>query len=131
MDSGQTFQKRERIVSQILMEQLFDGISGHSLTAFPLRAVFMAVPRTEKACPVQILISVPKRRLKHAVDRNRVKRQVREAYRLNKQLLWNSVPNDRQLAVAFIWLAHERMPTPRVTHSITTLLTKIGKGLHE
>ena len=81
MDSGQTFQKRERIVSQKLMEQLFDGTSSHSMSVFPLRVVFMTVPRTEGACPVQILVSVPKRRFKHAVDRNRVKRQVREAFR--------------------------------------------------
>ena len=131
MDSGQTFQKRERIVSQKLMEQLFDGTSGHSLTAFPLRAVYMAIPRTEGVCPVQILVSVPKRRFKHAVDRTRVKRQVREAYRQNKQLLSSCVPDDQQLAIAFIWQANELMPTPRVAHSVTTLLTRINKGLRE
>jgi ribonuclease P protein component len=131
MDSGQTFQKRERIVSQKLMEQLFDGTSSHSMSVFPLRVVFMTVPRTEGACPVQILVSVPKRRFKHAVDRNRVKRQVREAFRKNKHLLWTSVPDDQQLAIAFIWLANELMPTPRVAHSVTTLLTRINKGLRE
>ena len=83
--------KEERICSRMLIEKLFKGENARSLMAFPLRAVFMTEPRTEDGnVPfVRILVSVPKRNFKHAVDRNRIKRQVREAYRKNKAVLTN------------------------------------------
>ena len=81
-----TFRKQERIVSKQLMETLFDKGDSHSLAAFPLRAIYTLTDRREGCAPVQILISVPKKRFKHAVDRNRVKRQVREAYRQHRQI---------------------------------------------
>ena len=78
----------------------------------------------------QILISVPKKRLKHAVDRNRVKRQLREAYRRNKQLLHDGLPQDYRLLVAFIWLSNELSPTSEVEERMVRLLKKIAaKGV--
>ena len=61
------------------------------MAAFPLRVVYVNKERAQGEVPVQILISVPKKRFKHAVDRNRVKRQVREAYRLHKQVLYEAL----------------------------------------
>ena len=85
------FPKQERIVSQKQIEELFTSGQSHSLTAFPLRAVFLNQDENEnedeKQNAVKLLLSVPKRRFKHAVDRNRVKRQLREAFRKNKKLL--------------------------------------------
>ena len=136
------FTKRERIVSKRLMEQLFENGRSHSLTVFPLRAVYQVLgdgcwvmgdsqtTNTQHPTPnTQILVSVSKRHFKHAVDRNRVKRQIREAYRLNKQLLSDSLPQDRQLAIAFIWMTDELLPSTRVTKSVTTILRKIGERL--
>jgi len=91
MVAPMTFRKQERIVSKQLIETLFGKGSSQSLAAYPLRAVYMQTEHQEGHAPVQILISVPKKRFKHAVDRNRVKRQVREAYRCHKQLLSDSV----------------------------------------
>ena len=89
-----TFRKKERIVSNLLIETLFEKGNSQSLAAYPLRAVFLKKERQQGHAPVQILISVPKKRFKHAVDRNRVKRQIREAYRLHKQLLGNCISDD-------------------------------------
>ena len=102
-----TFSKRERIVSRKLIEQLFSKGSNHSTSVFPLRIVYMEKKREEGEEPVQILVSVSKRHFKHAVKRNRVKRQIREAYRHHKQILAGKVPEDIALALAFIWLANE------------------------
>ena len=72
-----TFSKRERLVSQRLIEMLFGQSANKSLAAFPLRVVYHLRKRQEGDEPVQMLVSVPKKRFHHAVDRNRVKRQVR------------------------------------------------------
>ena len=87
---------------------------------------------SERQCdeaPVQLLISVPKKRFKHAVDRNRVKRQVREAYRLNKQRLWERVPEGKALAVVFIWLADTPKDSRRVSQSVCSILHQLEDRL--
>lgn len=92
-----TLDKKERLNSRILIEKLFSGGS-KSLPVFPLRIVYMAV-EGEHLPDVSLLISVPKKRFKRAVKRNRVKRQIREAYRKNKQILADVLaPSNRKLA---------------------------------
>ena len=83
-----TLPKLERLNSRILIEKLFTGGS-KSLPAFPLRIVYMPV-EGEHLPAVSLLISVPKKRFKRAVKRNRVKRQIREAYRKHKDCLHES-----------------------------------------
>ena len=82
------FPKAEHLTSRREIEALF---SKGSMAAykFPLRAIFHI--SNSESVPVKVLISVSKRHFKHAVDRNRVKRQLREAYRLNKHLLLDKI----------------------------------------
>ena len=124
-----TFCKQERMVSRLLIETLFSGEHSASMARFPLRAVYMTIDRPEGAQtqPVQLLVSVSKKRFKHAVDRNRVKRQVREAYRCHKDMLQTVVPANRQLLLAFIWLSDQHLPTADVTRRIKNLLQRIAE----
>lgn len=121
-----TFRKEERIVSNRLIEMLFGKGDSQSLSAYPLRAVFLQTDRQASCAPVQILISVPKKRFKHAVDRNRVKRQVREAYRHHKQLLEGVVAEDKQLLIAFIWLSDRHCQTNKVENQVVGILKRIA-----
>ena len=126
MTTAPTFSKEERIVSNLLIETLFEKGNSHSLTAYPLRAVFLKTEHHEGCAPVQLLISVPKKRFKHAVDRNRVKRQVREAYRKNKHLLGGYVSEGKQLLIAFVWLSDKHSTTTEVEKRVVSLLQKIA-----
>ena len=121
-----TFSKKERIVSNLLIETLFGPGNSESLAAYPIRVIYTQIEQQQDCAPVQILISVPKKRFKHAVDRNRVKRQVREAYRHHKQLLYNKVEEGKQLLVAFVWLSDKHMPSSEVEKKIKMLLEKIA-----
>ena len=125
-----TFRKRERIVSLKLIESLFGGGCSQSVAAFPLRAVYMLTERQTGDTPVQLMISVPKKRFKHAVDRNRVKRQIREAFRQHKDLLYHVLPDNQRLLLAFIWLSDEHRPSKEVEGRIVTLMRRIGEKLN-
>lgn len=122
-----TFSKAERLCSKKLIERLFGG-EGKSFPAFPLRVVYMPLTEEEMAAHVSILVSVPKKRFKRAVKRNRVKRQVREAYRRNKHILTEALAAQEgapRIALAFIWLDGKLHPSVEVEQKVKKLLHHI------
>ena len=103
------------------------------MSVFPLRAIFMLSDRFDDASsPVRILVSVPKKRFKRAVDRNRMKRQIRECYRLNKQELWQ-IAEERKMVVdiAFICITDEPVETMKVARSMRKILGRIVDNIVE
>lgn len=124
-----TLSKEERISSRKLIDMLFNGGQSRSMVAFPLRLVYMENVREGACPPAQLLVSVPKRCFKRAVKRNRVKRQVREAYRHHKHLIWKVLPADRQLALAFIWLDDRLYDTAEVEQRVASLLERLAEKL--
>ena len=113
--------KKERLCSRILIERLFTGGS-KSLPAFPLRIVYMPV-EAENLPTVSVLVSVSKKRFKRAVKRNRVKRQIREAYRKNKSLLAGPLEAaGKKGVIAFIWLDNELHASSEVEEKVKKLL---------
>ena len=127
MTTAPIFKKEERIVSNLLIETLFEKGNSQSLSAYPLRAVYLRTEHREGCAPVQLLISVPKKKFKHAVDRNRVKRQIREAYRKNKALLEGTLDEGQMLLIAIIWLSDKHYATNEVEKRVINLLKKMAK----
>lgn len=124
-----TLSKEERICSKKLINELFTG-NGRSMTAFPLRVVFMKRTIVDDQPRAAMLVSVPKRYFKHAVDRNRVKRQVREAFRRNKSIITQNLTDDHDaVAMAFVWLTNEKYPSSEVENRMVRLLTRISECL--
>lgn len=124
-----TLSKEERICSKKLINELFTG-NGRSMTAFPLRVVFMKRTIVDDQPRAAMLVSVPKRYFKHAVDRNRVKRQVREAFRRNKSIITQNLTDDHEaVAMAFVWLSDEKFPSSEVENRMVRLLTRISESL--
>jgi ribonuclease P protein component len=100
----QTFTKAERISLQREIDLLFK--EGKAFTVYPLRVIYIK-QKPFSGVPVSILISVPKKRFKRAVKRNRVKRLIRETYRLNKNPLWESLASsEKGLLIAFIYIGN-------------------------
>ena len=124
-----TLSKEERICSKKLINELFTG-NGRSMTAFPLRVVFMKRTIVDDQPRAAMLVSVPKRYFKHAVDRNRVKRQVREAFRRNKSIITQNLTDDHDaVAMAFVGLTNEKYPSSEVENRMVRLLTRISECL--
>ena len=134
------FSKRERLCSKKLIDTLFGPGRSHAMTAFPLKVVYRLVDNVTETTAsagavtetnVQVLISVPKKHFKRAVKRNRVKRQVREAYRKHKSYVTLRVKEltDKQLLIAFIWLSNELTDSVPVDQRVYNLLQRIGERI--
>jgi len=102
-----TFSKSEHLCGEKRITRLFT--QGEAFIAYPLRVVFIIEPKKDEE-PASVLVSVPKKRFKRAVKRNRLKRLMREAYRLNKQLILEKL-NEKQLQIhiAFNYVSDDEL----------------------
>ena len=118
--------KDEKLCSRTAVQQLFD--EGKSLMAFPLRAAYRLRSRGEH--PVQFLISIPKKRIRHAVGRVTLRRRVREAYRLNRRELLQAPLADTEWGVdiAFVYLDNNPAPYSVINEKMISLLTRIAQA---
>jgi len=78
-----SFKKEERLCSKKFLTELFDN--GSSFLVYPYRVIWLKSPNQNQPFPIQVVISVPKKRFKSAVDRNLIKRRTKEIYRMGKE----------------------------------------------
>lgn len=94
-----TFNKKEKLKSEKLIEQLF--AEGQSVAVYPMRMVYLQTT-FEDGSKLKAGVSVTKRNFKNAVDRNRLKRLMREAYRLHKDTYFNNFSTSYALMILYI-----------------------------
>lgn len=124
--ASNSFNKAERINRKKIIDAMFAGGS-KSFSIYPLRMVYMPVEPNEEYT-VSILISVPKKRFKRAVKRNRIKRQIREAYRKNKHSLIESLNSRNQaLAIAFIYIGDTIISSAEIEDKMIKALAIISE----
>lgn len=100
-----SFPKKEKLTSKIIIDRLFKN--GESRFKYPFRVLFLFSDSYTEDFP-QVLISVSKRNFKRAVDRNRIKRLIREAYRLQKNDLVALFPQ-KPSSIAILYTAKEEI----------------------
>ncbi|MBN2662722.1 MAG: ribonuclease P protein component [Bacteroidales bacterium] len=126
--SKNTFPKNERITSRDKIFQLFQN--GKPVKSFPVYAKYILVENQELYS--QILISVSKKKIKKAVDRNRIKRLIREAYRLNKYILISELQDKNiKLAIVINYSLSVLTDFNVINKSIVKLFARIIEGLNE
>ena len=118
--------KDEKLCSRTAVDLLFG--EGKSLMAFPLRAAYRLRPRGEH--PVQFLISIPKKRIRHAVGRVTLRRRVREAYRLNRRELLQAplAQTGWGVDIAFVYLDSSLAPYSVINEKVISLLNRIAQA---
>ena len=119
-----TFPLKEHLKSKRVIDRLY--AEGTSVTAFPLRAVFIEQQPEEQEPTAAVLINVAKRRFRHAVDRNLLKRRIREAYRTGKHGFIETLENNnRKIAVAIMYIDTKKSSTEFLSRKMDKLLQNI------
>jgi ribonuclease P protein component len=122
-----SFNKSEHLCSDIVIAKLFE--QGESFIAYPVRVIWV-MEDTTGLSEVKVMVSVSKKKLKHAVDRNLAKRLVRESYRLNKLHLLNAAANNQKsLSICFIWIPDKTLTFSKTEHKIKLALAKIASAI--
>lgn len=119
-----TLGRSERLKSEKSINGLFE--TGSSLSAHPIRLIYQTKPSVDNF-PVKIGFAVPKKNFKRAVDRNLLKRRMREAYRLNKHFLIKEGPNTLAgLEIMLIYQGLKAEDFEKISDCIKGLLKKLS-----
>lgn len=118
--------KKEKLCSARAIEELF-GPGGASFTrlCYPLRAVARNNNHRRSDAPVAFVISVPKKRLRHAVDRVLMRRRIREAYRLCHQDY--PIAEGLRIDLAFVYVANEILPYDKVDPAVRRIMDALAE----
>ncbi len=118
-----TLSKQERLCSLKEIEVLFT--QGKSLVKYPLRLVWHPIVN-EGEVKVQVMFSVSKKKFSSAIDRNRVKRLMRESYRLLKPDLYLSLPEGKSFHMGFVYTGKEILDFTTIQKSLSAALERMN-----
>lgn len=113
---GFGFPKKEKLKSKKIIEQLFE--EGAAISKYPLRLRFLKT-NLSPGTKIQTAVAVPKKRFRSAVKRNRIKRLMREVYRLNKARYFNNIEGN--FAFLFLYIGSEMPSYEEIEKSMTAL----------
>lgn len=123
-----SFKKKDRLIQQKIIQKLFQ--EGIQVNFHPFKIYTLPIEKS-LSHRIQVLVSVPKKQFKKAADRNLIKRRIREAYRLNKQILNEiKLKPEMQIAIAFVYIASEIYDFVFLRQKMVEALNKINQDIH-
>lgn len=124
----QTFAKKERVSGKTRIEKIFT--SGNAFLVYPFRVVYYVYESGHSVNMPALLISIPKKRLKRAVQRNRMKRLTKEVYRLNKSALDTSkLSEGYSVDIAVIYVADKLLAHSVIEKSLVRAIKDVSKRI--
>ncbi len=131
MQPQQTFKKSERLCNKNLIGRLFGN--GKSFFEYPFKIMYLTIEsgfRGFEEYPARVLFTISKRKFKKAVQRNRLKRLMREGYRKNKGQLYEALNEKNQkIVLAFVYTAKETMPYSEIEKKIKAALLRLQQDV--
>ena len=121
---GYTLRTKDKLKSRKLIEQVFE--EGKAVNSFPLKLIYV-VTRPEEDPGFKMGCSVSKRQFKKAVERNRIKRLMREAYRTNKPLIFNNITT--QCAFMILYIGKSMPAYSEIEKAMVPLLKKLKEEI--
>jgi ribonuclease P protein component len=116
-----TFPKEEHLKSKKLIDQLF--AKGRRIREGSLELIWLPAELSIEF-PVILGVSVPKKRFQKAADRNRIKRRMREAYRLNKGIVFDAISEGNKCAIMIVYQSGEELSYPDIEMRIIAILKR-------
>ena len=121
------FPKKQRLCNETLIKEMFSD--GKSFATSTIRLVWFKDSKEDKIA-IKSIIVVPKKKIKLAVKRNIVRRRMKEAYRMNKNILENILKiNDLHLSIAIIYQKEKIVPYKTVSQEIKLILERLRKEI--
>jgi ribonuclease P protein component len=126
-----SFYKAERLCSKVLINNLFTK-GNRVVTQFPFRVIWQYVPEKTFEFPAQVMVSVSKRTFAHATDRNKIKRQLRELYRLSKPALYQALAaKNKKMVLAIVFQGKSHVPYQQLSPLFDGVIKKIISQLEK
>jgi ribonuclease P protein component len=123
-----TFGKEERLKSNLAIQELLKH--GKAISRFPLKIYWNFSPDPHQKYPVRAAITVPKRKFRRAVDRNLMKRRLREAYRLHKNILYGTLnQHQKKIQLIILLLSDEFIPFGQLEKEMREILLQLLKKI--
>jgi ribonuclease P protein component len=123
-----TLGKKERLKSSLTIQNLLKN--GKTVSAFPLKIYWDMSTDISQQYPVRMAVSVPKRKFGKAVDRNRIKRRIKESYRRNKNILYEPLlEKDHKIALMILFQSDESLSSDKLDSLMRKLLQKLAMHL--
>lgn len=124
-----TLKKKEILSGQIKINEVFN--SGKALFVYPLKIFYnQNEDSTTHESKVLFSVSIPKKIFKRAVDRNLLKRRIREAYRLNKFFLSDNIINDIQLSFMLVYVGKKIESFSKIEKSILQIISLLNEKIN-
>jgi ribonuclease P protein component len=128
MTTKNTFGKEERLKSSLVIQELLKD--GQTISGYPFKLFWGQTKDLQQKSPARAAILVPKRKFKRAVDRNLIKRRIREAYRQNKNLIYKPLQNkDLNIILVILFLSDEFISFEKLDSGIRDLLLRLAEKI--
>jgi len=120
-----SFCKEERLYGKRLFDNLLRD--NKNFVRYPIRVLYR-IRENKSSFPARIAVSVGKRRFKHAVDRNIIRRKIKESYRLNKSEFFELIPDNMSIDILFIYLDYNILDYDTINKALKASLEKITRN---
>jgi ribonuclease P protein component len=125
-----TFKREERLKNNLHIQDLLKH--GHTLSSYPLKIYWKSTVDPSQKYPVRIAVAVPRKKFHRAVDRNILKRRIRESYRKHKHVLYEKMSDSSlKILLMVLYISDESIPYEDIDTALLSAMSKLVNDLEK